>query len=55
MGFPKSDGSLQLFTVGAYYVDKLVRTDDGWRIAERVEEQAYLEGSLPKALKIPTA
>ena len=54
MGFPKPDGSLQLFTVGAYYVDKLVRTDDGWRIAERVEEQAYLEGSLPKALKIPT-
>ncbi len=54
MGFPKPDGSLHLFTVGAHYVDKLIRTDNGWRIAERVEEQAYLEGSLPEALQIPS-
>ena len=54
MGFPKSDGTLHLFTVGATYVDKLIRTDDGWRIAERVEEQAYLDGSLPEALQIPS-
>ncbi len=53
MGFPKEDGSLHIFTVGAYYVDELVRTDDGWRIAKRFEEQAYLEGSLPAALQIP--
>ncbi len=54
MGFPVKDGSLHIFTVGAYYVDQLVRTDDGWRIANRFEEQAYLEGSLPKALQIPS-
>jgi hypothetical protein len=54
MGFPKDDGSLHIFTVGAYYIDKLVRTKDGWRIAERVEEQAVLDGTLPEALKIPS-
>ncbi len=54
MGFPNEDGSLHLFTVGAYYVDKLVRTPDGWRIAERTEEQAFLEGTLPEALQIPS-
>jgi hypothetical protein len=53
MGFPKPDGSLHIFTVGAYYNDRLVRTDAGWLIAERVEEQAFLEGTLPEALRIP--
>jgi hypothetical protein len=53
MGFPKPDGGLQIFTVGAYYNDRLVYTDDGWRIAERIEEQAYMQGSLPEGLKIP--
>ncbi len=54
MGSPKDDGSLHIFTVGAYYLDKLVRTGEGWRIAERIEEQAFMEGSLPEALQIPT-
>ncbi len=54
MGFPNPDGSMHIFTVGAYYVDKLVRTANGWRIAERIEEQAYLDGSLPEALQIPS-
>ena len=54
MGFPKDDGSLHIFTVGAYYVDKLVHTEDGWRIANRFEEQAFLDGSLPEALQIPS-
>jgi len=54
MGFPNEDGSLHIFTVGAYYIDKLVRTDAGWRICERVEEQGFLDGSLPAALQIPT-
>ncbi len=54
MGFQNPDGSLHLFTVGAYYNDVLVRTDEGWRIAERVEEQAFLDGSLPEALQIPS-
>ncbi|MEE9606402.1 MAG: nuclear transport factor 2 family protein [Myxococcota bacterium] len=54
MGFPKDDGNLHIFTVGAYYIDKLVKTEAGWRIADRFEEQAFLEGTLPEALKIPS-
>jgi hypothetical protein len=54
MGFPKADGSLHIFTVGAYYVDRLARSADGWRIAERVEKTAFLDGSLPEALQIPS-
>jgi len=53
MGFKNPDGSLHIFTVGAYYVDELVRTDDGWRISQRIEEQAYMEGTFPDALQIP--
>jgi hypothetical protein len=44
----KPDGTLHHFAVGAYYVDELVRTETGWRIAKRREEQAFVEGSLPK-------
>ena len=54
MGFPKPDGSLHMFTVGAHYVDKLVRTDAGWRIAERIEEAVFMEGTPPEALQIPS-
>ncbi len=53
MGFPKKDGSLHMFTVGAYYNDRLVRTGEGWRIAERIEESAFLDGTLPEELQIP--
>jgi len=54
MGFANPDGSLHQFTVGAYYVDELVRTKDGWRIAKRREDQAFMDGSLPEALQIPS-
>jgi hypothetical protein len=53
MGLPKPEGGLHIFTVGAYYNDHLVYTDDGWRISERIEEQAFLDGSLPEGLSIP--
>jgi len=54
MGFANPDGSLHQFTVGAYYNDELVRTEEGWRIARRIEEQAFMEGTLPEALRIPS-
>ena len=54
MGFANPDDSLHIFTVGAYYVDELVRTEAGWRIASRREDQAFMEGSLPEALQIPS-
>lgn len=54
MGYGKKDGSLHMFTVGAYYVDELVRTPEGWRIARRVEEAAFMEGTLPDELQIPS-
>ena len=53
MGFKNPDGSLHWFTVGAYYVDELVRTADGWRIKRRTEEHGFMQGSLPEALQIP--
>ncbi len=53
MGYLDEGGAMHTFTVGAYYNDRLVRTDDGWRIRERIEESAYMDGSLPPGLKIP--
>lgn len=40
MGVKDGDG-LAVFLEGGYYRDKLVRTPDGWRIAERVEEPTF--------------
>jgi 3-phenylpropionate/cinnamic acid dioxygenase small subunit len=53
MFFANPDGTLHDFTVGATYVDELVWTDDGWRIAKRSEEAGYMQGRLPAALQIP--
>ena len=35
------DGSENLTFLGLWYVDKLVRTEKGWRIKERKEEDSY--------------
>lgn len=34
-------GKSQLFMLGLWYRDKYVRTPDGWRIQERVEEKSW--------------
>jgi hypothetical protein len=33
----------QLLVCGVWYRDRLVRTPEGWRIAERVEENSYMK------------
>ena len=53
MTLPLDGGKAHTFTVWAHYVDRLVRTADGWRIAERVEEQVLVEGGFPEGLEIP--
>jgi 3-phenylpropionate/cinnamic acid dioxygenase small subunit len=49
MGQQQKDGSLSFFYVGGEYHDTLVRTDQGWRIAERVEKTIWTDGDVPAA------
>ena len=44
MVYRDADGKEQSYTCGLWYVDQLVRTPEGWRIAERVEERCHLTG-----------
>jgi len=41
MGLPQEDTGQILFFDGGYYNDQLVRTQDGWKISQRIEESAY--------------
>jgi 3-phenylpropionate/cinnamic acid dioxygenase small subunit len=41
MGLADEAGELVLFFEGGSYSDKLVRTAEGWRIAQRIEQTAY--------------
>jgi 3-phenylpropionate/cinnamic acid dioxygenase small subunit len=51
MGFQKANGELHWFTVSAQYADELVRTGDGWRIRQRVQERGVIIGALPGTAK----
>ncbi len=44
MVYLDADGNEQVYVCGLWYDDRLVRTTEGWRIAERVEERCYLSG-----------
>ena len=48
MIFPREGRPDVLYYCGLWYHDQLVRTADGWRIAERGEEKCYL-ATLPDA------
>jgi len=41
------DGSPWLFTVGGRYRDRLVSTDDGWRIDSRIEDTLWWDNPMP--------
>jgi len=43
MARPKPEGGVSMFFIGGYYVDDLVRTSDGWRITQRIEQQAWAD------------
>jgi ketosteroid isomerase-like protein len=40
MALPDGD-SQKVWIEGGYYNDKLIRTPDGWRITERIEDSSY--------------
>lgn len=54
MGRNTPDGDQYIVTNAGRYVDRLVRTTDGWRIVERVCDQTIMQGSLPEGYEIPS-
>lgn len=44
----RDDGSTHVFFCGLWYRDQFVRTAEGWRIAERVEERCYFHNLPPE-------
>jgi hypothetical protein len=44
---PMVQGNGDVFFVGGEYHDKIVRTADGWRIAERIEKTKWTYGAVP--------
>lgn len=46
-------GEQRTFFIGLWYRDRLVRTPEGWRIAERYEEMAYTH-NVPPMPPVPT-
>ncbi len=49
---PLPDGGTQIFMCGLWYVDRYVRTAEGWRIRERVEEKSFVFNA-PDFMKMP--
>lgn len=47
------EGAQYTVTHSGRYLDRLIRTSDGWRIVERVCEQVVREGKLPEGYSIP--
>ncbi len=48
MVLDRGNGETHVFYCGLWYLDKLVRTADGWRISERVEEKCYFHNVPPE-------
>jgi len=52
MVYRAEDGAESVFFIGLWYRDTLVRTRDGWRIAERYEEMGYAH-NVPEMPPVP--
>lgn len=50
MQLTREDNSEHVIFYGLWYIDKLLRTHDGWRIKERVEERCY-DFNVPQEFK----
>ena len=46
------EGKQHVFYCGLWYIDDLVRTSDGWRIAARVEEKSFTY-NMPEGFAVP--
>lgn len=53
MGRANPDGTQFITRNSGRYLDRLVRTADGWRIVERVCDQSIFDGALPEGFEIP--
>ena len=51
MVMTRPDGQTHVFYCGLWYLDRLVRTPEGWRIRERVEEKSYFH-NLPTDFEV---
>jgi hypothetical protein len=52
MVHPAADGTPQTFFIGLWYRDRLVRTPEGWRIAERHEDMSWAH-NVPEMPPVP--
>ena len=52
MVIDKGGGDTHTFFCGLWYRDLLVRTPEGWRIKDRVEEKSYMH-NLPADFEVP--
>jgi len=50
MSIPLGDGKTQTMFLGLWYCDRFVRTADGWRMCERIEERCF-DYNVPQAMK----
>ncbi len=46
------EGQSETFMLGLWYIDKYVRTGQGWRIAERIEEKCW-KFAVPEFMNLP--
>jgi SnoaL-like domain len=54
MEVPLPDGGSQVMWLGLWYVDRFVRTPQGWRMTERVEE-AGVQDNVPEHIRTSAA